>query len=188
MISCRDWWPWTKYGYITMTRRQSNNQWSGDIAVHPAPKKSEYKNPLENFPPRFFLIKKASSSLIIFQRAKLSMRSIAHPCWCNWRTFWRKNAVGSSPRGSCSCTTMPLLNGHLQPRRNCPTWASSILIPHPILRIWSRWTTTCSLDWKNNWKVAIFGPTQKSLLPQRPGLTDNILNFFYWLAKVRATG
>jgi len=29
MISCRDWWPWTKPGYITMTRRQSNNQWSG---------------------------------------------------------------------------------------------------------------------------------------------------------------
>jgi len=30
MISCRDWWPWTKPGYITMTRRQSNNQWSGE--------------------------------------------------------------------------------------------------------------------------------------------------------------
>ena len=26
----------------------------------------------------------------------------------------------------------------------------SILITHPILRIWSRRTTTCSLDWKNN--------------------------------------
>ena len=37
MISCRDWWPWTKPGYITMTRRQSNNQWSGGIAAHPAP-------------------------------------------------------------------------------------------------------------------------------------------------------
>jgi len=32
----RDWWPWTKPGYITMTRRQSNNQWSGGIAAHPA--------------------------------------------------------------------------------------------------------------------------------------------------------
>jgi hypothetical protein len=29
MNSCRDWWPWMKPGYITMTRRQSNNQWSG---------------------------------------------------------------------------------------------------------------------------------------------------------------
>jgi len=93
MISYRDWWPWAKPGYITMTRRQSNNQWCDSIAAHPAPKNSECKNPLENFSPRFFGIKTASSALIIFQRAKLSMRSITHLCWCNWRTFWRKNAA-----------------------------------------------------------------------------------------------
>ena len=51
-----------------------------------------------------------------------------------------------SPRGSCSCMTMPRLTGHLQPRRNWPTWASSVLITHPILRIWPRRTTICSLD------------------------------------------
>ena len=33
-------------------------------------------------------------------------------------------------------------------------------------------------DWKNNWKVAIFRLTQRSLLQRRPGWTDNILNFF----------
>ena len=38
MIFFRDWWPWTKPGYITMTRRQSNNEWSGGIAAHSAPK------------------------------------------------------------------------------------------------------------------------------------------------------
>ena len=27
MISCCEWWPWTKACYITKTRRQSNNQW-----------------------------------------------------------------------------------------------------------------------------------------------------------------
>jgi len=37
-----------------MTRRQSNNQWSGGIAAHPAQKKSECKNPLEKFSPRYF--------------------------------------------------------------------------------------------------------------------------------------
>ena len=91
--------------------------------------------------------------------------------------------------GSCSCTTMPRLTGHLQPRRNWPTWASSVLITHPVLRIWPRRATTCSL-WteKNNWKVTIFHPTRRSLLPQGPGWTDNLLNFFFeWLAKVRAT-
>jgi len=34
----------------------------------------------------------------------------------------------------------------LQPRRNWPTWASSVLITHSILWIWPCRTTTCSLD------------------------------------------
>jgi hypothetical protein len=43
-----------------MNRRQSNNQWSGGIAAHPAPpqKNSECKNPLENFSPRFVGIRR----------------------------------------------------------------------------------------------------------------------------------
>jgi len=150
---------WTKPGYITIIRRESNNQWSGDIAAHPAPKNSECKNPLEQFSPRFFGIKTASSSLIIFQRTNLSTRSFIHLCWCIWRTFWRKKAARSSSRGSCSCTTMPRLTRHLQPRRNWPTWTSNVLITHPLFRIWPRRTTSCSLDWKDNWKVAIFRPT-----------------------------
>ena len=40
------------------------------------------------------------------------------------------------------------LTWHLQPRRNWPTWSSSVLITHPILRIWPHRTTTCYLDWK----------------------------------------
>ena len=99
-IFYHDWWPWTKTDYITMTRRQSNSHWSDGIVVHSATKKFGCKNPL-----------------IIFQRPKLSTRSITHLCWRNWRTFWRKNAKGRSPRGSCSCTTLPRLTGHLQPRR-----------------------------------------------------------------------
>jgi len=88
---------------------------------------------------------------------------------------------GKVTKGSCSCMTMPRLTGHLQHRRNWPTWASNVLITHPILQIWPRQTTTCSLDWKNNWKVAIFRPTQRSLLLRRPGWMDNLLNFF-WMA------
>ena len=167
MVSCRDWWSWTKPGYITMTRRE---------------------NPLENFSPRILGIKTASSSLTIFQRAKLSTRSITHLCWCNWRIFWRKNATGRSPTWSCSCTTMSRSTRHLQPRITWPTWASSVFITHPNLRIWPSRTTICSLDWKHNWNVAIFHPTRRSLLPRRPDWTDNLLIFFELLSKVRATG
>jgi len=151
------------------------------------PKYSEYKNPLEKFLLRFFGIKTASPALIIFQRANLSTRSINYLCWCNWRTFWRKNTAGSSPKGSCSCTTMPRLTEHLQPRRNWPTWASSILITHPILRTWPRRTTTFSLEWKNKCKVAVFRPS-RSLLPRRPGWTDNILIAFWVASKSSSNG
>ena len=133
MISCRNCWQWTIPGYITMSQRQSNNQWNGGIAALPTPKHSKCKKLLEKFSPRFLGIKTASSSLIIFQRAKLSTRSISHLCWCSWRTFWRKNTAGSWPRQSCSCTSVLQLTGHLQPRRNWPTWASKVFITHPIL-------------------------------------------------------
>ena len=66
----------------------------------------------------------------------------------------------------------------LQPIRNWPTWSSNILITHLIILIWPRRTTACSLDWKNNWKVAIFRPKRRSLLPWRPGWMDNLLIFF----------
>jgi len=49
----------------------------------PGPKNSECKNQKENFSPRFFGIKTASSSMIIFQWDQLSARSITHLCWCN---------------------------------------------------------------------------------------------------------
>jgi len=35
---------------------------------------------------------------------------------------------------------------------------------------------------KNNWNFVIFRPTQRSLLPRRPGWTDKLLNFFFWVA------
>jgi len=154
----------------------------------PRPKNSEWKNPLEKFSPRFSGIKTASSSLIIFQRAKLSTRSINHLCWCNWRTFWWKNAVGRSPRESCSYTNMPRLTGHLQPRRNRPAWAPNILIT--LLFSGSGTVGLPPLPWteKNNWKLATFRPMRRSFLPRRPGWTDNRLNFFWVACKSWSNG
>jgi hypothetical protein len=85
------------YHYDLETKQQSM-EWRHSGSPRPKQKHSECKNPLENFSPRFFGIKTASSSLIIFQRVKLSKRSINHLCWCNWRTFWRKNTAGRSPK------------------------------------------------------------------------------------------
>jgi len=185
MISCRDWWPWTKPSYITMTRRQSNNQWSGGIAAHSSPKNSECINPLEKFSPRFFGIKTVSSSVIIFQRAKPSTRSITHLCWWILRIYWRKNTAGSSPRGSCSCTTTLRLTGHLQPGRNWPTWASNFLITHPILRFWPRRTTTCTLDWKKQLKVRHFSSDAEVNAAVGTWLDGKTSEFFFLLSSLQ---
>ena len=90
---------------------------------------------------------------------------------------------GKTPRGPCSCTTKSRLTGHLEPGRNWPTWVCSVFVTHPILRIWPHRTTTCSLDWENKWKVAIFRPTRRSLLPRRLGWTDKLLTFFWVVCK-----
>ena len=124
-----------------MTWRRSNNQWSGSRAAQPAPKNSECKNPLEMLSSRFFGIKMASSTLIIFQRAKLSKQNITHLCWCN---------------RSCSCMTMPRLTGYLQPRRNWLTWDSNVLITHPLLQTRPHQTTTCSLTEKRIERLPFF--------------------------------
>ena len=68
------------YHYDLETKQHSMKWWHSGS---PRPKKSRVKNPLEKFSPRFFGIKMASSSLIVFQMAKPSTRSITHLCWCN---------------------------------------------------------------------------------------------------------
>ena len=81
-------------------------------------------------------------------------------------------------RGKVTKGVLFLQGNVLAHRRNWSTWDSNFLITHPISRIWLRRTTTRSLDWKNDWNVDIFRPTRRSLLPRRPGWTDNIMNFF----------
>jgi len=183
MISCRDWCPWTKPGYITMNRRQSNNQWSGAcIAVHPAQKKSSCKNSLEKFSPQLFRIKTASSSLIILKRAKLSTRSITHLCWCNWRTFWRKNATGSFTKGVLFLHDSASAHRALATQRKLAYLGFQCLDhpPYSLDLAPSEYHLFPGLKKKNNW-TAIFR------LTRRPGWTDNFLNF-EWLVKVRVTG
>ena len=138
---------------------------------------------------RFFGIKTASSSLIIFQRAKLSKPSITHLCWCNWRTFWRKNVAGSSPRCLVLAWQSP----------GSPSTCNPVGTGLPGLPMsWSPTLISGSdpvglppVPWTGKtieMKVAIFRPTRRSLLPRSPGWTDKLLNFFEWLVKVRATG
>ena len=184
MIPCHNWWPWKKPGYITMTQRQSNNQWSGSIAAHPAQKNFKCKNRLEKFSPRFFGIKTVFSSLIIFQRAKLSMLSITHLCWCNCRIFFLRRTLREGHQGGLVLTRQcPSSPGTCNPdETGLPglpmSWLPILFSQHGPIRLPSvPWTE------KNNWEVVIFHLTWSSLLPQRPCWTDYLQNFFWVTCK-----
>jgi hypothetical protein len=105
--------------------------------------------------------------------------------------FERKpHSALSSRRGSFSCTTRPQLTGHLQPRRNWPTWASSVLKTHPILRIWPCWTTVCSLGWKKTFKRSPFCVRRGGHCCRGDLVVSTNFWFFFfdWVVKVRKTG
>ena len=101
-----------------MTRRQSNNQWSGGIAAHPAQKILSAKicwnsSRLDFLGSRRHPPHHLSSKGSNYQRGVLLISSGAN----------EGHFEGKTPRevhqgGSCSCMTMPRLSGHLQPGRN----------------------------------------------------------------------
>jgi len=143
---------------------------------------------MEKLSPRFFGIKTASSSLIIFKRVILSTRSITHLCWCNWGTFWRKNAGGKVTKGGLlfarQCPGSP---GTCNPEETC--------LPGPPM----------------SWSPTLFSGSGPVGLPPVPWTEKTIERspffvrrgghccrgdlvgrttfwiFFEWLAKVRAT-
>ena len=69
------------YHYDPVTKQKSM-EWGYSRSPRPTPKNSECKNLLERFLPRFFGMAQDSIPPIIFQRSKLSTRSITHLCWC----------------------------------------------------------------------------------------------------------
>ena len=166
-----------------MTRRQNNNQWSGDVTAHTAPKNSESKNPVEKSSPQFFggdqdgillidylpkgqtINSEYYSSLLV--QLKDIFKEKCRGKFTKMVLFFSRQCPGSS--GTCNPeeTGLPGLPVSWSPTLfsgSCPVRLS----PVP-------WTE------KNNWKVAIFRPMRRSLLPWRPGWTDNFLIFFIGL-------
>jgi hypothetical protein len=123
-------------GQCAWFQQHQDTSWSGSTVAQPTPKNSKCKKRLETFSPRIWGINMASSTLITFQRAKLSMRSITHLSWCNWRTFWRKTAVGSSPRGVLFLHDNAPAHWALTTQKKLTYLGFNVLITHPILHIW----------------------------------------------------
>ena len=148
------------YHYDPETKQQPM-EWRHSNSPHP--KKFRVQKSAGKFSHWLFGIKTAFSSSIISKEPNYQRGVLLISGGAIGGHLLRKNNAGMSPSWSCSCTTMSRLTRQLQPRRNWPTWASSVLITHRILRICPHRTTTCSLDWKSNWEFAIFRPTEGHL-------------------------
>ena len=129
-----------------MTRRQNNNQWSGGIAAHPDAKYSGCKNWLENFSFRFFWDQDGILLIDYLPEGQTINAEYYSSLLVQMKVILKGKRRWKFTSWSYSCTTKPRLTGHLQPRRNWPTWPSSVLITNPILRIWPCRTTTRFLD------------------------------------------
>jgi len=178
MISCRDWWPWKKPGYITTTRRQSNNQWSGDIAAHPASKipsaKIHWKiSRLDFLGSRRYPPHSLSSKGPNYQRGVLLISAGAI----------EGHFEGNTPREGHQ--------GGLVLGRQCPGSPGTCNPEEtglPGLPV--SWSPTpfsgsgpVGLPPVPRTEKSIFRPTQRSLVPRRPGWTYNLPNiFFFWVA------
>ena len=183
----RDWWPWMKPGYITMTQRQSNNQWSGCIAAHPAPKKFWVQKSagkvlasifwdqdgilLIDYLPKGQTINAEYYSYLLVQLKDI-LKEKCHRKVTKGVLFFHGNAPAHWALATrkklaylgFQCLDHPPYSPGLTP-------SDYHLFPGP----------------KKQLKGHHFRLT-RSLLPWRPGWTDIFLNFLKWLAKVKSNG
>jgi len=168
------------YHYDPETKQQSMD-WRHSVSSRP--KNRGAKISWKSSRLDFFGIKTATSSLIIFQRARLSTRSIAHLYWCNWGTFWRKNF----DRGKVTKGVL-FLHDNVPAHRALATQEIMVFLGFQFLDNLPYYRDLDPSDYhlfpglkKQMEVLSIFRPTRRSLLPRRPGCTDNLLNYF-WVA------
>ena len=128
------------YHYDADTKQQSI-EWRHSGLPRPAPKNSEYKNPLENFSSRFFLDQDGILHIDYLPKGLTINAEYYSTLLVQLKDILKVKL-------SRNVTKHDKAPAHqaLQSKRNWPSWAVNVLITHPILRIWPRRTTTYSLD------------------------------------------
>jgi len=161
-----------------MTRRQSKNQWSGGITAHPTPNIPNAKFRWEisrldflgsrRHPPIDYLLKGQTINAEYYSSLLVQFKDIL-----------KEKRRGKFTKG------VSFLHDNAPAHRALATqkklaYLGFLCLDHPPYS-----PDLAPSDYhlfpglkKNNWEIAIFRPTRRSLLPRRPGWSDNILNFF----------
>jgi len=179
MISCRDWWPRTKPGYITMTRRQSNNEWSGGIAAHTAPKHFECKNPLEKFSPRFFWDQDGIFLIDYLPKGPTINAEYYLSLPVQLKDILKEKCRGKVTKGFLFLHDNAPAHRALATQKKLAYLGLQFLDHPPYSPDLAPSDYHLFPELKNDWKVATFRPKRRSLLPRRPGWRDKVLFFFF---------
>jgi len=172
------------YHYDPETRQQLMEwQQSGS----PCPKKFRVQKSAGKVVTSIFWDQKGILRIII-QRAKLSITSITHLCWCNWRTFWRKNAAEGHQGGLVLARQCPGSPGTCNPEETGQpglplSWSPTLFSGSGPVRLppvpWTEKTIA-----RSPFFVRCRGYCCHRDLVERA----TFWIFFEWLAKVTATG
>ena len=161
-----------------MTRRESYNQWSGDVAAHPAQKIPSAKIHWNNSRLVFFWDQDGILLIGYLPKGQTINSEYYSFLLVQLKDILKKKCRGKVTKG------VLFLHDNAPAHRAIATqkklaYLSFQCLDHPLYspdRAPSDYHLFAGLK-KNNSKV-IFRPTWRSLLPGRPGWTDNLLNLF----------
>ena len=173
-----------------MTRRQSNNQWSGGIAAHPAPSQKIPSAKIRwKILASIFLDQDSILLIDYLPKGQTINAEYYSTLLVKLKDILKEKIAGRSPR-----LLVLFLHDNVPPHRSLATHKKLAYLGFQCLDHPPYSPDLTPSDYRlfpglkiNNWKFAIFLPKRRSLLPRSRGWTDKLLNFFEWLAKVRAT-
>ena len=141
------------YHYDPETKQQSMDwRHSGS----PRPKKFRVQKSTGKFSPRFFWDQDGVLHIDYLPKGQTIKAEYYLSLLMQMKDNLKEKGRGKVTKGVLFLHDNSPAHQTLATRRNWPTWASGVLITHPILRIWPHRNTTCSLDWKNDWKSPFF--------------------------------
>ena len=162
-----------------MTRRQSNNQWSGGIAAHPAPpKKIRVQKSAGEVLASIFWYQDVVLHIDCLPKGQTINAEYYSSLLVHLKDILKENCRGKVTKGVLFLhDNAPAHRTLTTPKKL--TYVGFQCLDHPPYS-----PDLAPSDYhlfpglKKQWKVTTFRPTRRSLLPRRPGWTDSLLNCF----------
>jgi len=157
-----------------MTRRQSNNQWIGGIAAQPAPKKFRVQKSAGKVLASIFWDQEGIFLIYYLPNGQIINAEYYSSLLAQLKDILKGKRHGKVTKGVLFLDDNAPAHPALATQKKL-AYLGFQYLDHPPYspdQVPSDYHLFRGL--KNNSKVAIFRPTRRSMLPRRPGWTDNI--------------